>query len=166
VELRRPASSFRRLIAGGIDLLAGLLLGAVLANTPAGFFFATRAVVMLRIGAPDTLWKGPVPMLMGIAGTFVYSLPFALLVVALCEPLFGNSPGKALLGLASARGGDAISSRRRRWLRAFVRAAPWWGLTAALLAGSWVLALVFSIVALAFVGNAAVALVTSGSSRT
>ena len=158
--------SFRRRIAGGIDALAGLLLGFAFSNTPVGYFFATRAVVMLRIGAPDTWWKGPIPMLMGIAGTFVYALPFAFLVVALSEPVFGNSPGRALLGLANSRGGEGDVFRRQRWRRALIRTAPWWGLTVALLAGSWVLALVFSMVALAFLVNAAVTFVTSDFSRT
>jgi hypothetical protein len=154
------------MLAGAINLLAALLLGIVLSNTPAGDFFARRAVVMLRIGAPDTLWRGPIPMLMGIAGRFVYVLPVALLAVALCEPAFGNSPGKAMLGLANDAEGDRADSRARRWIRTIVRAAPWWGLTVALLTGSWVLALLSALVSLALLGIAAFAFPTSGSSRT
>jgi hypothetical protein len=156
VDVQRRNHALSRPIAGAIDLLAGLVLGVVLSNTPVGFFFASRAVVMLRIGAPDTIWRGPIPMLMGIAGTFVYSLPFAFLVVAMCEPLLGFSPGRAMLGRTNA----AAAPRRERWRRAIIVATPWWGLTMALLTGSWVLALVFSIVAIAFLGGALFSIVT------
>jgi hypothetical protein len=154
VDSRRLGLAFRRLMAGAVDVMVGLVLGVVLSNTPVGFFFASRAVVMLRIGAPDTVWKGPIPMLMGIAGTFVYSLPFAFLLVAMIGPMAGNSPGKALLGIASDPRRDGAVSSRQRWSRAFIGAAPWWGLTAALLTGSWVLALAFAIAAIALLGGA------------
>jgi hypothetical protein len=150
VDVHRLNHALSRLIAGAVDVIVGLMLGVGFANTPVGFFFATRAVVMLRIGASDTIWKGPIPMLMGIAGTFVYSLPFAFLIVAMCEPLFGFSPAGAMLGRTNA----AVAPLRERWRRAFIRAAPWWGLTLALLTGSWVLALVFSIVAFVLAGRA------------
>ncbi|MFI5243951.1 MAG: hypothetical protein ACHQQR_01915 [Gemmatimonadales bacterium] len=156
----------RRLIAVALDALAALLLGVLLSNTPVGDFFARRAVVMLRIGAPGTIWKGPIPMLMGIAGRFVYVLPVALLAVALCEPVFGNSPGRAMLGLVPGTVDGESRSRLQRYGRALVTAAPWWGLTAALLAGSWVLALVFVLAALALLVNAAISRFTSGSSPT
>lgn len=157
---------FRRLAAGALDLLAAVALGIVLSNTAVGDFFARRAVVMLRIGAPDTIWKGPIPMLMGIAGRFVYVLPLAFLAVALCRPVFGNSPGKAILSLPNEPDADRADAPARPWIRTIARAAPWWGLTVALLTGSWVLALVFALVTLAFMGNAAFAWLTSGSSRT
>jgi len=160
MRVRASVPTIRRLIAGTIDLFGGLVLGIALSNTPVGDFFARRAVVMLRIGAPDTLWKGPIPMLMGIAGRFVYVLPVALLAIALCEPLFGNSPGKAILGLASDADGDRADPHARRWIRTAVRAAPWWGLTVALVTGSWVLALVSALVSLAILGNAAFAFLT------
>jgi hypothetical protein len=153
-------------MAGPIDVMAALLLGILFSNTPVGDFFARRAVVMLRIGAPDTIWTGPIPMLMGIAGRFVYVLPLALLAVALCDPVFGNSPGRAMLGLAPGTADVQSRSRLQRYGRALVTAAPWWGLTAALLAGSWVLALAFALVALALLGRAAKSLLTSGSSPT
>lgn len=121
---------------------------------------------MLRIGEPGTIWRGPIPMLMGIAGRFVYVLPLALFAVALCDPVFGSSPGRAMLGLANETGDDRVISHGQRWLRALAMAAPWWGLTASLLAGSWILALVFVLVALALLGNAARSLLTSGFSRT
>lgn len=161
MEPRRFTLSFRRLMANAIDLLVGLVLGLALSNTVVGFFFAGRAVVMLRIGAEDTIWKGPIPMILGILGPFVYGLPFAILLVLLVEPLIGTSPGKALLGLTIIPCGGGILSRRQLWRRAIIRATPWWGLTAALLTGSWVLALVFSIVGVALLGNMTLSLFTS-----
>jgi hypothetical protein len=158
----RPAGfSFRRVMANGIDLVIGLALGLALSNTVVGFFFASRAVVMLRIGAPDTIWKGPIPMILGILGPFVYGLPFAILVVLLAEPLVGTSPGKALLGLSVVSCGDGILVGRQRWRRAIIKATPFWGLTIALLAGSWVPALVFSILGVALLADLTMSLLTS-----
>jgi hypothetical protein len=125
-----------------------------------GFFFASRAVVMLRIGAPDTVWKGPIPMIMGILGPLVYGLPFAILLVLLAEPLAGTSPGKALLGLTVVSCGDGTLLHRQRWQRAIIKATPFWGLTVALLAGSWVLALVFSMAGLILLASTAFSLFT------
>jgi hypothetical protein len=152
--------SARRVAADAVDLLAAMVLGVVLANTGVGFFFATRAVVMLRIGAPDTIWKGPIPMIMGIMGTFVYTMPFAILVVELLEPLSGTSPSKALVGLTIVSSAGGAAARAQLWRRASVKAAPWWGLTVALLAGSWVLALIFSIVGVLMLGNFLLSLFT------
>lgn len=127
-----PRTFLRRVRDGALAALSAIALAIVFSNTPIGYFFATRAVVMLRIGSPGTIWKGPIPMLMGIAGTFVYSLPLALLLVVLCRPLL----------VAPAARADA-------WRRAPVSALPWLGLTLALLAGSWLMAIMFSIAALA-----------------
>jgi hypothetical protein len=155
------ALSFRRMMADAIDLMVGLALGLALSNTIVGFFFASRAVVMLRIGAADTIWKGPLPMILGILGPFVYGLPFAILLVLVSEPLIGTSPGKALLGLKIVPCGDGIVARGQLWRRAIIKATPFWGLTAALLTGSWVLSLVFSIVGVAQLANMALSLLTS-----
>jgi hypothetical protein len=160
----RPQSAgfaLRRVGANGIDLLIGLMLGLALSNTVVGFFFASRAVVMLRIGAPDTIWKGPIPMILGILGPFVYGLPFAILLVLLAEPLVGASPGKALLGLTVRPCGAGMLTRRQRWRRAIVKATPFWGLSIALLAGSWVLALLFLIAGVALLADVALSLFTA-----
>jgi hypothetical protein len=138
LEPAQEVGVLRQLRMGALDLLGAVALAVVLANTPVGYFFATRAVVMLRIGSPDTLWKGPIPMLMGIAGTFVYSLPIALFAVAMFKPLLVEP-----------------AARDAAWRRAIVRSAPWWGLTIALLAGSWVLAVISCVVAIAFLGRRA-----------
>jgi hypothetical protein len=153
--------SFRRLIADILDLLVAAALAIALSNTGVGTYFASRAVVMLRIGAPDTLWKGPIPMMMGIAGTFIYALPIAILFVQLCEGAVGTSLGKAMLGVTIGPTANGMVSRRHAWRRAVIKSTPCWGLTLALLAGSWMLALVFAIVAVAMLGNFALALVTS-----
>jgi RDD family len=161
MERHDVALSLRRVMANAIDLLIGLVLGVVLSNTVVGFFFAGRAVVMLRIGAAGTIWKGPIPMILGILGPLVYGLPFAILLVLLTEPLIGTSPGKALLGLTIVPCDGGILARRQLWRRAIIKATPFWGLTAALLAGSWMLALVFSLVGVVQLAHMALALFTS-----
>lgn len=157
----------RRVAAAGVDLLLGLLLGLVLSNTRVGFFFAERAAVMLRIGSPDTIWKGPVPMILGILGPLVYGLPFSILLVMLLEPLTGASPGKGLMGLRIISRGRSSTVRdqavapRRLWYRTAIKTAPLWGLLVALLAGSWMLALLFALVGCVLVLNFALAQFTS-----
>jgi hypothetical protein len=126
----------RRAVMRGVNGVLAMLVAFVFALGPIGTFFARRAVVMLRIGTPETIWKGPIPMLLGIAGTFVYALPFACLLVALVEPVAGASPGGALFGVRSN------ADRDERWRRAIVAAIPWWGLTVALVIGSWQIAVV------------------------
>jgi hypothetical protein len=137
-----------RASARALDVLLALVLGFGFAIGPVGALFARRAVVMLRIGAPGTLWKGPVPMMMGVAGTFVYALPLAFLLVALVEPMTGWSPGSKALRLRPSILRDHDASSRARWRDAIIRATPWWGLTAALLLGSWELAVVVVIASL------------------
>ena len=92
-----------RVLSGTIDALVGLLLAMLLSGTT-GRWFAGRSFVMLSIGSPDTFWRGPIPMVIGIFGVLVYGLPFALLLVLLPEALFGAGPGKWALGLAVASG--------------------------------------------------------------
>jgi hypothetical protein len=136
-------SMWRRVAAVTIDIVVGLALGLLLSQTRVGIFFAERAVVMLRIGSPDTIWKGPIPMIMGYLGTLVYVLPLAFLLVALIGPMTGRSPGNRLLRVAPNQ------PTQRRWYETAIRTMPLWGLVAALLAGSWQLALLFLIAGLA-----------------
>lgn len=140
----KPTFHLRRLLADAVNAALGLGLALVLAKTAVGDFFATRAVVMLHIGAPDTIWKGPIPMMMGIFGPLVYGIPFAMLLIRMCEPVFGSSPGLALARLKIVSSTGATPPPLQRWQRALVAATPWWGLVLALLAGSWVLAIVFA----------------------
>jgi hypothetical protein len=91
----------------------------------------------------------------------VYALPFAMQLVPLSEPLIGTSPGKALLDLTITRPDGGTPSRSQLWWRTLIRTAPCWGMTAALLTGSWLLALVFAVVGVASLGNVALSFITS-----
>ena len=107
----------RGFLGGALDLIAGALVALLLSGT-LGRWFAERAVIMLSIGSPDTSWSGPVPMLLGIFGNLVYTMPFSLVIVLLAEALFGAGPGKWLLGMqVAARDGSPAPARRRllRW---------------------------------------------------
>jgi uncharacterized RDD family membrane protein YckC len=112
-------------------------MAALLLSSSLGLFFARRAVVTLRIGEPDTLWRGPIPLLLGVVGEVVYLLPFALLLAWILDPLTGATIGKRLAGLR-VRGMDgAPASGRARWGRSAIQTAGLWGLTLALVAGRW-----------------------------
>jgi hypothetical protein len=130
-----------RLSAAFIDALLGLTAGFLLALGRIGNFFAERAVVMLRIGSPDTIWKGLIPMIMGILGPFVYSLPLAVFLIMLIEPLTGVSLGKRIVRLRIIPEEKVTLSSRERWARFAAKTVLFWGLVLALLLGSWVLAL-------------------------
>jgi len=115
-----------------------------------GVFFARRAVVTLRIGEPNTLWKGPLPLMLGVVGEVVYLLPFTLLLVWILDPLTGATPGKRLLRLRVRDAEGQPISLQRRWYRTAVQTFGLWGLTLALLADRW------EIAALAALGGGAV----------
>jgi hypothetical protein len=134
-------------------MLFGVVLGVLLANTGIGFFFAKRAVVMLKIGSVDTIWKGPVPMIMGILGPFTYVLPLAMLLVLLAEPLTGTSPGKSMLGLKIIPYNKAILSKKSLWCRTAIKSVFFWGLVVALLSGNWILALCATVMGCAVLCN-------------
>ena len=88
----------RRFVAAGIDSLLATGLAFLLVDT-AGHFWAERAVVALRVGEPDSLWKGGLPLVLGLLGTLVYGWPFARWLVGMTEAAFGHSPGKWLAGI-------------------------------------------------------------------
>lgn len=138
-----------RLLTTIVDLTLGILLGLLLSNSAIGPFFADRAVAMLRIGSTDTVWKGPIPMMIGILGTFAYALPLSILLILLTEPLVGTSPGKLIFGLQIASAGPPILSRKQLWYRSAVKTIFFWGLVLSLLLGSWILAVCFTILGLA-----------------
>ena len=131
--------------------MVALVLGLMLSQSGVGIFFAERAVVMLRIGNPDTLWKGPIPMIMGYLGTFVYALPLAILLVMLIEPFIGASPGKMLLHLRAVSEDGAAVPSADRWHRAAFEATPVLGLVIALLAGSWQIAVIACLTGVALI---------------
>lgn len=153
----------RRLLAAAVDLALGLALALLLAGS-SGHFFAGRAVVALRIGAEGTLWRGPLPMILGYLGPLSYGLPFALLLVHLAEPLFGLTPGKLFAGLAIAGSDGAPAGTSRLWLRTAVKCGGLCLLVLALLAGSWQLAALGVLVTLVFLLGALPALLPSGRS--
>jgi len=126
----------RRCAASAVDGAVALLL-AVLMGHAIGGFFAGRAVVALRIHDPDSLWKGPVPMVMGILGEIVYLLPLTLLLVLLAEPLSGRTPGKSLLRLDVIPQDGAVL-----WLRFLVKASGPLLCLLGLLVGRWEIAAV------------------------
>ncbi len=129
-----------RLLAGGLDAVLGTVVALLLAGT-LGRWFAGRAVVMLSIGSPDTFWRGPIPMVLGILGSFVYGLPFALLLVLLAEALFGASPGKWLLGLQVVAADGTSAPTGSRLLRWAAKCSGLWAMVLALVAGSWPVAI-------------------------
>jgi len=123
-----------RWIAAGVDGLAAGALAALLSST-SGVYFAQRAVETFRIGRPETVWKGPVPMLLGAVSTLAYGVAFALLLVWLTEALFGTSPGKLLVRREIA----TVPRHRWRalWKRFALKASGAWLFCLALALGSW-----------------------------
>lgn len=122
----------------------GFVASLVLASS-IGTFFARRAVVTLRIGDPDTLWKGPLPLMLGAVGEVVYLLPVVLFVVWALDPLTGATVGKRLLRLRVRDAGCQPASRQRRWCRSVLQTAGLWGWTLALLTGRWGIAVLASL---------------------
>ena len=147
--MKRERSGFGiRSAAGVLDGLLGVIVALLLAGTTGGWF-AGRAVATLSIGSPDTLWRGPIPMIMGIFGSFFYGLPFALLLVLLSEALLDASPGKWLLRLRVVEVRGEPAPVGRRLLRWSVKCSGVWIMTLALVAGSLPLALAAVVAAVA-----------------
>ena len=142
----RPARFVIRSLAALIDFGIGFAAALALSST-VGVFFARRAVVTLRIGQPGTLWQGPLPLLLGIFGEVVYLLPLTLVASWAIEPLTGATLGKRILGLRVVFPDGRPPSRQALWQRWSVQTAGLWGWTLALIAGSWVVAVLASIAA-------------------
>lgn len=133
-----------RAAAAAID--AGVAIAAtLLLSSSIGLFFARRAVVTLHIGDPHTLWKGPLPFILGAIGEVIYLMPFVFLLVWILDPLTGGTVGKRLLRLRVRRSDGLPASKARRWFRTALQTAGFWGLTLALLAGSWQLAAIATV---------------------
>jgi len=133
------AGFWLRAAAASVDLTIGFA-AAIILRSGIGMFFARRAVVTLRIGRPDTLWRGPLPLMIGTLGEVFYLLPFALLLVWILDPLTGATLGKRLLGLRVRDANGQRASRRQLWYRSAIQTAGLWGWTLALLAGRWEIA--------------------------
>lgn len=134
--VERRAGFWIRAAAAGIDAAAGFAASLALAST-LGMFFARRAVVTLRIGDADTLWKGPLPLMLGVFGEVVYLIPFTFLLAWILDPLTGATVGKRLLRLRVRQDDDQPASRQRLWRRSAVQTVGLWGWTLALLTGRW-----------------------------
>ena len=128
-----------RLVSAGVDFVFGIAVALLLTGT-AGRWFARRAVVMLSIGSPDTFWRGPIPMVMGILGNLVYCLPFALLLALLGEVFFGAGPGKWLFGMRVTAADGTPAPPRRRLVRWTLKCSGLWIMVLALVLGSAYLA--------------------------
>ncbi len=97
-----------------------------------GYYFASRAVVTFQIGVPGSLWKGPIPMILGIIGTYFYTLPFAFFLAFLPEAFIGWSLGKKLLRLRIADQNRKVAERASLWRRLLFKTSGLWGITLAL----------------------------------
>lgn len=152
----------RRCAAAVVDGAAALLI-ALLTGSTLGHYFAARAVVTLRIGEPDSVWRGPLPLVLGAVGEIAYGLPLALVLVLLAEPLTGRTPGKALLGLDLHVRGDGRAGGGRLWLRFAVKASAPLLWMLALLTGRWEIAAAGAVAAAAVLAGGAGGLVGGGS---
>ena len=146
----RATFTRRRYLAACIDSALAVLLGLLLSST-LGQWAAERAAVLLRVGEPDTIWQGPLPLMLGAIGNLSYSAPILLFLVVLPEAAVGIGPGKAATGLCIL----PVASRRpfRLVLRFLLKAAPCLVWFLALSAGQpWTLAL-FVVSLLLFTGG-------------
>ncbi len=135
---------WRRAAGAAADLSVGVVT-TLLLRSSLGLFFARRAVVTLRMDAPDSWWKGPVPLILGAFGEFVYLLPFTLFLVWSLDPLTGATVGKRVLGLRVCDEDGQAASRQRLWRRSAVQTVGLWGWVLALLTGRWEIALMASL---------------------
>jgi hypothetical protein len=122
--------------AAAIDSLLGLGTALLLSGTPIGRFFAERAVVMLQIDNPASVWKGTLPLILGAFGEVVYTVPFAVLLIVGTEAVFDRSPGKWLSGLRIV-GAEHHATPRQLCGRAAIKLVGAWGCVVGLLTGYW-----------------------------
>ncbi|MDP3178678.1 MAG: RDD family protein, partial [Spirochaetaceae bacterium] len=125
-----------RVAASLVDASLAAALAIILSRAT-GYFFAIKAAATLGIGEPDSSWKGPLPMLIGMFGIFFYGLPFSFLLVSLPEFFSGRGPGKLVfrLRVGGADGGSA--GRGALLLRGAAKTLPWWGTCLAFCLESW-----------------------------
>lgn len=116
----------RRILAIAIDSFLALTLSALSAGI-LGRWCAERAVLALAIDDPSSWWRGPLPLVLGILGNVVYSLPLTVLAVGASRLAFGRTPGESLCRIDPGPG--------HRWLGWIDDHAPAILLSAALLLG-------------------------------
>ena len=151
-----------RVLAALIDILLALLLTALLASS-AGWFLAERAVSTFRIYSPDTIWNGPIPLVLGAVSPLSYGFAFALVVVLASEGFWGASTGKAVVRIRVAAASGSDAPHRRVMERFVLKTLPWWMFCLALLAGRWELVVLAVLLGVGAVIDLVVALITRRS---
>ena len=152
-----PVPFHLRLLAMVVDAMVGALVALILAPTALGHFFSSRAVVLLRIGEPGSWFKGPVAMIMGVLGEFVFLLPLALALALAAEVVGSRGLGKRLCRIRIA--GPA---RRAFVVRYLIKISPLWLSVLALLSGVWMVEMIALASALALLLGWLVAAFTGG----
>ena len=122
--------------AGAIDIVAGVILCYIL-HWFIGFYFAFRAMATFHVGQPGTIWKGSIPWMLGMIGPFIYVLPIVFFLIFLPEAIWGQSIGKKIFGL------KIKGTPKELWLRYLIKTVGFWGITLALILGSWQLLVFF-----------------------
>lgn len=136
---------FIRLSILMLDISFVILL-TILLSRFTGKFFARRSVLMLKIGSPNSLWKGPIPMIISAAGYFFFGLPFSGFIIFLPEAFFGASPGKMIFGIRVRKIDGQKASLKLLILRYALKTIGAWGLMVSLIVANMYLA-AFSFVA-------------------
>ncbi len=107
-------SSLRRSAAAASDFLLAAALSVVTAPQ-LGVWCGERAVLALSIGEPSSWWRGPLPLVLGLAGNVVFAMPFTLIAVGLARLAFGRTPGQALWRAEVTSLSQSFASRSLRW---------------------------------------------------
>jgi hypothetical protein len=148
----RRKGYFSRLGILCLDIVFVVLLSVLLTRFT-GKFFARRSVLMLKIGTPESIWRGTIPMIISAAGYFFFGLPFSALLVLLPETFIGASPAKLIFRVRILEVGSRHPHLKNLISRFAIKSALAWGLVLALLVGSLPLAIAsIAIGAVVFIG--------------
>jgi uncharacterized RDD family membrane protein YckC len=80
-----------------------------------------------------------------MVGEVVYLLPFTLWLSWMADPMTGATLGKRLLGLRIHDTHNRPAPAATRWVRHGIQTVGLWGLSVALVAGSWIAGLLASV---------------------